>query len=163
MKSVPRLLFASALHWAQLVRTGRIRRTRARLGEDYRIDGSGTYRIFRETLGDDGVGGPVGVLVVGFRLRMIDGNHFCHWLFQRLCLLTTPFWSGFSGFRIKLWMVDPATENYLGIYEWAGEDNAKTYADALVTILRPVSTAGSVWYVIYPDQDFEAFLNARQA
>jgi hypothetical protein len=163
MESVPRLVFASARQWAGLVRSGNIWRAPDRLGQDYRIDRGGTYRIFRETHGRDAVMESSGVLVVGFRLRIIGSNRICHWLFQRLCLLTTPFWSGFPGFRIKLWMVDPETKNYLGIYEWAGEDHARTYVETLMKILRPLSTPGSVWYERYPGQALGPFLNARLA
>lgn len=162
MESVPKLVFASARQWLQLARSGNIWRTSNRLGQDYRIDRGGTYRIFRETHGRDAVTDPSGVLVVGFRLRVIGSNRICHWLFQRLCLLTTPFWSGFPGFRIKLWMVDPATENYLGIYEWAGEDLARTYVETLVKILRPLSTTGSVWYEALPGQELDLFLSTRR-
>ena len=109
------------------------------------------YEVFRDTIGDDGVEGARCVLVVAFRLRVIGSFPPMHWLFQRVCLLTTPFWSGFRGFREKLWMVDPETKSYLGIYDWAGAENAKIYVDALVRVLRPISTKDSVWYEIVPD------------
>jgi hypothetical protein len=63
----------------------------------------------------------------------------------------------FAGFRIKLWLVDRKTQNYLGIYRYEGEKNAKTYADYLTPIPRFVSTRGSVWYEI-KDQEFEDYL-----
>jgi hypothetical protein len=134
-----------------------------RIGVDYWIDRGGTYRIFRDTRSHDGTTDPVCVLVVGFRLRVIRSIPALHWLFQRVCLLTTPFWSGFRGFRVKLWMVDPETKNYLGIYEWAGDVNALRYVEALARVLRPISTRDSVWYEIYPGTDLETFLIPRSA
>ena len=50
------------------------------------------------------------VLVVGFQLKVIGAHPIPHWIFQRCCLLTTPFWSGLPGFSVKLWMVDPVIE-----------------------------------------------------
>jgi hypothetical protein len=161
MVSIARLAFGSAIRWAGHVRSGRLRRSSARIGATYRIDHGGQYQIFRETIGTDRSVDPLCVLVVGFRLKVIDRNRLWHWVFQRLCLLTTPFWSGFRGFRIKLWMVDPATKNYLGIYQWAGEANARNYVKTLCRVLRSVSTPGSVWHVIYPEADFEQYLQER--
>src|SRR3954452_20637627 len=153
MNTIPQLALSSARRWVHLVRTGAIARTCERVGMDYRIDRGGTYRVFRDTRSHDGTADPSAVLVVGFRLRVIGSNPVLHWLFQRVCLMTTPFWSGFRGFRVKLWMVDPATKNYLGIYEWAGEDNALSYVEALVRVLRPLSAKDSVWYELYPAQE----------
>jgi len=139
-----------------------LRLRRDRVGQAYIINQRGTYQIFRETVSDDGIRDRSVVLVVGFRLRVLRSNRFLHWLFQRVCILTTPFWSGFRGFRVKLWMVDPQTKNYLGIYDWAGVENAQTYIDAWVRVLRPLSTPGSVWYDLYPDQELEPFLRIRK-
>lgn len=55
------------------------------------------------------------MLVVGFHHRPLGVRPFPHWLFQRACVLTTPFWSGFRGFRGKLWLVNPETKTYLDI------------------------------------------------
>jgi hypothetical protein len=159
MKSITRMALLSAKQWVKLVRTDNIGRTREHIGESYRIERYGTYRVFRETRGHDEGCEPSCVLVVGFQLRIIGANPLMHWLFQRVCLLTTPFWSGFLGFRIKLWMVDPVTKNYLGIYEWAGAANARNYADVLARVLRRVSTKDSVWFEISEKQEFLSFLN----
>lgn len=160
--SVVRLAALSTARFPRLAGTRTLRLRRDRLGQSYGIDRGGTYRIFRETVSDDGTSGRRVVLVVGFRLRVLRSNPLLHWVFQRLCILTTPFWSGFRGFRVKLWMVDPQGKNYLGIYDWAGAENARSYVDALVRVLRPLSTPGSVWYDLYPDQELDPFLQARK-
>jgi hypothetical protein len=59
-------------------------------------------------------------------------------------------------------MVDKKTKNYLGIYDWATSRDEKAYADTLVVVLHPLSTANSVWYEIEAGQDFEAYLDARR-
>ncbi len=161
-RSIFKLAAASVVRYLRLAAARRIRLRRDRLGEAYRIDRGGAYRIFRETVSHDGTSAESVVLVVGFRLRLLRSLRWPHWLFQRACILTTPFWSGFRGFRVKLWMVDPRTRNYLGIYEWAGRDHAQTYVDALVRVLRPLSTPSSVWYDLYPDQKLEPFLQVRK-
>jgi hypothetical protein len=161
MIDIARMAIASARQWRRLVSAEQLSRVDAHLHRRYRIDQGQIYEVFRDTIGDDGVEGARCVLVVAFRLRVIGSFPPMHWLFQRVCLLTTPFWSGFRGFREKLWMVDPATKSYLGIYDWAGAENAKIYADALVRVLRPISTKDSVWYEIVPDQDFEKYLAER--
>ena len=163
MNTIPQLALSSVRRWAHLIRTRAIARTSEHVGMDYRIDRGGTYRVFRDTRAHDGTMDPCAVLVVGFRLRLIGSQAFMHWLFQRVCLLTTPFWSGFRGFRVKLWMVDPDTRNYLGIYEWAGDGNARHYVEALARVLRPLSARDSVWYELYPDQELASFLSVRQA
>ena len=137
---------------------------RDRLGETYNIHHSGhsIYTVFRETESRDGTTDPSTVLVVGFRLRFLGSNSLLHWLFQRICIISTPIWSGFRGFRTKLWMVDYGSKNYLGIYEWAGEQNALSYAEWLVNILRRLSTERSVWYEIYRNKELDEYLRVNR-
>ena len=109
-----------------------------------------------------GVQGAPAVLVVGFRLRFIGSNPLLHWLFQRICIISTPILSGFPGFRTKLWMVDLKSKNYLGIYEWAGKENALFYADWLSNLLRKLSTKGSVWYKLEDKERIDEYLKPRR-
>jgi len=160
--SIAKLATLSAVRFCRLAASHALHLRRDRLGERYAIDQGGTYTIFRETVSDAERDARSVVLVVGFRLRLLRAYPSPHWIFQRLCILTTPFWSGLRGFRVKLWMVDPMSKNYLGIYDWAGEENAKVYVNALVRVLRPLSTCGSVWYRLYPDQELDAYLRTRK-
>jgi hypothetical protein len=105
---------------------------------------------------------PAGEYRQGFRQRFIHSNPFFHWNFQRICILTTPIWSGFRGYRVKLWTVDPKTRNYLGIYEWAGGRNAQSYVVWLACLLLPLSTRGSVWYEMRPDEKLSEYLSAHR-
>jgi hypothetical protein len=156
---IARLAIASCRSFLRLVAGGSLHRPPERLGRAYRVDDDATYQIFRETVSEAAPPTDPAVLVVGFRLKVIGSRALPHWLFQRGCLLTTPFWSGFPGFAVKLWMVDPDTKNYLGIYDWRGEPNAQRYVDTLVRVLKPLSTEGSVWYRLLPNQPLEAYLS----
>jgi hypothetical protein len=122
------------------------------------------FEVFRETVSraPDREDAEHVVLVVGFRLRLIGAFAPAHWLFQRACIMTTPFWSGLRGFRVKLWMVDPETKDYAGIYDWAGRGDAQRYLRALTPVLRAVSVSGSVWDRV-EDAPFEEFLLSSRA
>lgn len=135
-----------------------------RLGQTYNVHHSErtNYTVFRETESRDGSIDTFSVLIVGFRLRFLGSNPMLHWLFQRICIISTPIWSGFHGFRTKLWMVDRLTKNYLGIYEWAGDQNALAYVEWLVKILRPLSIAGSVWYEIHQNEELIQYLRSTE-
>ena len=159
--SVPAAALHSVRTFLGLMARRALRLRRDRIGAMYAIEDAGTYRIFRETVAVSANTDDPSVLVVGFRLRVIRTMAPLHWLFQRCCILTTPFWSGFPGFRVKLWMVEPDTKDYLGIYSWNGAGNAQRYVDALTLVLRPLSTAGSVWYRLLPDENLESFLQPR--
>ena len=154
----------SSARFVKLVTTSSMHLPRDRLGEMYVIhhDGRTNYSIFRETVSRDGSLETPVILVVGFRLRFLGGNPILHWLFQRICIISTPIWGGFSGFRTKLWMVDPKDKNYLGIYEWAGDGSARNYVEWLTVILRPLSTSGSVWYELYPDLKLDSYLKDHE-
>lgn len=145
--------------YVRLVLSGSLLLRRDRIGKLFTIDQGNTYAIFRETISNQELADKPVVLVVGFRLRFIRDNRIFHWIFQRICILTTPFWSGFHGFHIKLWMVDPKTKNYLGIYEWYGKENAMIYVYALIRVLHIFSTNGSVWYECITAKKFERYLS----
>jgi hypothetical protein len=127
----------------------------------YDLGSRGQFAVVRETIRTGQPDAQPVVLVVGFRLRWIASFAPAHWVFQRCCILTTPFWSGFPGFRVKLWMVDPETKSYLGIYDWDGREPAQTYVDALVAVLKPLSVRGSVWYAL-SDREFAQYLSGHR-
>ena len=162
-RHVARLAATSIALYISLVAAGALQLRRDRIEQSFVVDQRGRYQLFRETTSHIESPDERVVLVVGFRLRVLGANPILHRLFQRLCILTTPFGSGFRGFRTKLWLVDPATKNYLGIYKWAGVANAQVYVDALVRVLRPLSTPASVWYEIQKSEHLEPFLRTRMA
>lgn len=153
-----RLALKSCYRFIGLVVRGSIHKRKDRIGETYSTDRGGKYCIFLDTNSFDHTTDPSAVLVVGFRLRWIGSNRVLHKIFRHICIASTPIWSGFPGYRVKLWMVDYATENYLGIYEWAGKKNASAYAEWLTRLLRSLSTKGSVWYEVYPGRNIDSYL-----
>lgn len=128
-----------------------------RMGELYNMESRGQFRVFRESVGKiDCPDEPI-TLVFGFRLKIFSSVPILHWIFQKICIITTPFWSGFEGFKVKLWLIDPETKNYLGIYDWRGKPLARKYIDFLTPLLKLASVKGSVWHKIH-DIGYEEFL-----
>ena len=159
--SALRLVLGSLVRFPGLAVRRTLRLSTERQGRGYRLCDGHTYRVFRETRR------PLtterrAVIEVGFRLKLIGSAPVPHWLFQRVCIITTPFWSGFDRFGTKLWMVDPLTRSYAGIYQWGGDAAAQTYLDVLLPILRMVSVPGSVFCALHGDTEFEAFLDERR-
>jgi hypothetical protein len=152
------LALESSYRFVNLVAHGSMHRRRDRIGEIYSPNRGGNYSIFMDTRSIDATTNPNAVLVVGFRLRWLNSNKTLHRIFRRICIISTPIWSGFPGYRVKLWMVDYSTENYLGIYEWAGEENALKYADWLCRLLSSLSVEGSVWYEVFPQEEIDHYL-----
>jgi hypothetical protein len=152
--------YHSFMRYLELVYCGRLYLEKANIGKLYDVLDS-NYAIFRETHGKDARGSP-NVLVVGFKLKLVRSNRVLNWIFQRLCILTTPFWSGMEGFEVKLWMVDPITKDYLGIYEWRGKQQAKNYVHYLLPILRFFSVGGSVWFKHIENQELDEYLHDHE-
>ena len=66
--------------------------------------------------------------------------------------LTVPFIAGLPGFRSKLWLLDEATGDFQGLYEWSTADHARAYAgySGLLSFgfMKNRSVPGSVEYAI---------------
>jgi hypothetical protein len=155
---MPSSLIAFGHFWKITFRIIHLRKDR--LGQIFQVENKGKFKIFRETVNLEEINESPVVLVVGFRLKIIGSNRALHWLFQRICILTTPFWAGFRDFHTKLWMVDPKTKNYLGIYQWFGEQNTQNYLDFLIPVLSFFSVKNSIWYKIYPNRELEEYLKS---
>jgi hypothetical protein len=136
----------SAVATARLMASGRLASPKGFLGRRLGFADGTTSLVFRETAIRDSDPRDPAVLVVQFRLRVIGRSRLLHALFRRECILHTPLFAGFPGFWSKLWISDPATGTYRGLYEWDGAERAVDYADHLVRLLTPLSTEGSVRY-----------------
>jgi Polyketide cyclase / dehydrase and lipid transport len=100
-------------------------------------------RVFRETaLGGVRTREPV-LLVIQFRLAALGSSRLLHAAFRRECVLHTPLFAGFPGFRSKLWLDDVRTGVYRGVYEWDGADLARAYARRMLGLLAPFATRGT--------------------
>jgi hypothetical protein len=155
------LVLSSFAAFPRLAARGRLRLATGRLGCSYCLCDGRSYRVFRETvrpLPDE----QRTVIEVGFRLKLIRSARVPHWIFRRLCILTTPFWSGLAGFGTKLWMVDPDSGSYAGIYQWGATSEARSYLDVLLPVLRAVSVPGSVFSDVHPVTELAVFLRERE-
>jgi hypothetical protein len=129
--------------WGGLVARRRLTSPKTNLGAWLTFaDGSSSF-IFRETAVTDAATTDPTLLVIQFRLAALDSNYLLHAAFRRECVLHTPLFAGFPGFRSKLWMDDVETGVYRGVYEWQGGDLARHYAARMVALLAPFSNAGT--------------------
>lgn len=160
-------MLRSLARFVRLAARHRLRLRSERLGRDYRLFDGHVYRVFRETerrLAEErGDATRTSVVEVCFRLRWAGSSRVAHWLFQRACILTTPFWSGFDGFVTKLWMVEPGSGAYAGIYEWGEAHEARAYLAVLLPVLRAVSVRRSVAFELHDDARLDPFLDGRRA
>jgi hypothetical protein len=145
-----RAFVGSVVATGRLAATGRLRSPRTYLASRLHFADGTTSFVFRETAVGDGDPADPAVLVVQFRLWALGRSPLLHALFRRECILHTPLFAGFPGFRAKLWASDTATGVYRGLYQWDGADQAANYAATLSRLLRPFSTRGSVRYHIIP-------------
>jgi len=132
------------------------------LGRPLRMSDGRTYVPFRNTRKAEAAWStdqPPAVLVPRFHLELLrPGRPRLHALFRVVCILTTPFFVGVPGFRSKLWMVDPATGDFAGLYEWDDLATARAYAEGLAKVLRLLSTPGSVSYELVEGVDLDGYL-----
>lgn len=149
----------SAVATGRLLATGRLASPRAYVGRRLGFADGTTSFVFRETAIRGGDPRDPAVLVVQFRLRVVGRSRLLHALFRRECILHTPLFAGFPGFRSKLWIADTDTGVYRGLYEWDGAGRAVDYADQLVRLLALFSTRGSVRYHVVPGLRREEFLS----
>lgn len=109
-----------------------------------------TSTVFRETVVRDAESKAPSLLVVQFKLWHLGRAPILHAAFRRGCIVNTPLFAGFPGFRSKLWAADLETWVYRGVYEWDGADRAVSYAETLLWLLRPFSTRGTLRYRVVP-------------
>jgi hypothetical protein len=153
-------------HAARLLLGGQIRLRRDRLGDPLTMRDARTYIPFRETISLTArpASATATVLQPRFRLRGLGRpDSLRHRLFRRICIVTTPFFVGVDGFRSKLWMYDPATGDYAGLYDWDDPASARAYAEGLSRVLRPISIPGSVSYELTPGEDVATYLESSLA
>ena len=70
---------------------------------------------------------------------------------RRFSLLTIPFFVGMPGFRSKLWLIDENGGDFMGIYEWRTEGDARNYSESFAMhFMTKRSEEGSVSFNIEP-------------
>lgn len=117
-----------------------------------------TSVVFRESWRDGGRARDPALLLVRFRLRWVDGMAPLHAVFRTTSIVNTPLFAGFPGFAAKLWLTDPTTGVYRGVYEWDRVERAIDYVEALERVLALVCVRGSVDYHVVPGVRRDEFL-----
>jgi hypothetical protein len=146
----------------RLLLARRIRLRTQRVGRPLTMSDGHVFVPFRETVATAPrrAGVTPAVLHPRFRLRgMGRPGSLRNRIFRRLCIVTTPFFVGLDGFRSKLWMYDPATDVYAGLYDWDDPAAASAYATGLCRVLRLVSKPGSVSSELVGDLDVDTYLS----
>jgi len=86
------------------------------------------------------------------------GARIRRWLFERVCIVNTVLFAGFGGYQSKLWMVEPATSDYAGLYSWAWPSEAERYGQYITSVLAPFSVRGTLGCQILPDVKLNEYL-----
>ena len=116
------------------------------------------YIVFRDTSCDPCDSSTGITLGVWFHLRAIPrGASLRRWLFERACIVNTLLYAGFAGYRRKLWMVDPNTSDYAGLYSWTTAESAARYGEYITALIEPWCPAGSVGFEVR-DVPFDVYL-----
>ena len=118
-------------------------------------------RIYRETTMRGLETAPHVMLAVRFRLRFIGSSRLGHALFRFESLFNTLLFAAHLGFHSKLWITDPKTDYYRGIYEWEDEKSAIEYAETLRIVLAPWVQRESFAYRIMNGVSRSDFLEGR--
>jgi hypothetical protein len=144
--------------WGGLVARRGLTSPKGNVGARLRFaDGSSSF-VFRETAATDVSTGDPTLIVIQFRLAVLGSDRLLHAAFRRECVLHTPLFAGFPGFRSKLWLDDVETGVYRGVYQWQDGDLARHYAARMVALLRPFSNAGTARYQVVEDVVRDEFL-----
>ena len=133
----------SAREWMRMSAHHRLARPADHLGATLSFRDGTTSRVFRETVVVGATTADPVLLVIGFRLAFLDDLGPLHAGFRRECLIHTPLFAGFRGFRSKLWLEDEDTRIYRGVYQWDGATDAAAYAARMVGLLAPFSNRGT--------------------
>lgn len=149
---------ASACEWARMSVSHRLMRPSDHVGDTLTFEDGTSSRVFRETRVADVATAAPALIVIKFRLAFLGDLAPLHAAFRRECLIHTPLFAGFRGFRSKLWLEDRRTRIYRGIYEWDGAEEAAAYAARMVGLLAPFANRGTAQAHIVPGLTLSDYL-----
>lgn len=132
-----------AREWMRMSAHHRLARPAEHVGTMLSFRDGTTSRVFRETRVVGATTAYPVLLVIRFRLAFLGDLGPLHAGFRRECLIHTPLFAGFRGFRSKLWLGDEDTRMYRGVYQWDGAKDAGAYAARMVGLLAPFSNRGT--------------------
>ena len=146
--------FLSLLRILGYILKGRLHFPKNRIGEHITTEDEQEFIIFRQAIVDPRQGQaekPGAVFRVRFHVAHMSPKQ--NKLFS---LLPIPFFIGLPGFRAKLWMVNEASGDSQGIYQWDTVHDAENYAHSFaVKFMTMRSVPGSVSYKITPYESTE--------
>lgn len=123
-----------------------------RVGSTFRLPGGRRFIVFRDTSRDGPPALEPVTLAVWFHLWAVPPRaKVRRFLFERLSIINTLLFAGFDGYLVKLWMVDPLTSDYAGLYTWRDAESAAVYGRYITSVIRLFSAAGSVGFEIAPN------------
>ena len=142
--------FLSFLRTLSYVLRGRLHFPKDRVGEVVTMEDGQEFVIFRQAIVDPSQNQPEepgATLRVRFHVARMSPKQ--NKLFS---LLPIPFFVGLPGFRSKLWMLNEASGDCQGIYEWDTVEDVKNYASSFAMKFMTIrSVPGSVSYKITPE------------
>ena len=142
--------FPSFLRTLGYVIGGRLHFSQGRIGEVVTMEDGQEFVIFRQAIVDLSQNQPEepgATLRVRFHVARMSPKQ--NKLFS---LLPIPFFVGLPGFRSKLWMLNEASGDCQGIYEWDTVEDVKNYASSFAMKFMTIrSVPGSVSYKITPE------------
>jgi hypothetical protein len=132
-----------------LIVRGHLHQPRTNVGRRLAFADGTSALVYRETVADrPPLAEPV-VLIVEFRMRLLNGRRGRTY-FRIVSLLNTPLFAGFPGFATKLWMAADEEGKYRGLYEWDNGDSAADYVRALWWPLALISRLDSIRCRVLP-------------
>jgi hypothetical protein len=148
--------------WGALTAQRALAQPRDLVGTRLRFADGTTSVVFRETALRDVPTSPPVLLVIAFRLAFLGSRPALHAAFRRECVLHTPLFAGFPGFRSKLWADDVGTGIYRGVYGWQDAGLATHYAERMVGLLAPFSTPASARFHVADGLTREEYLRGTE-
>ena len=122
-----------------------------RVGEVIKMEDGQEFIIFRQVIVDPSQDQPEesgATFIVRFHVAHMSARQ--NKLFS---LLPIPFFAGLPGFRSKLWMLNKASGDFQGVYEWDSVEYAKNYANSFAMKFMTMRSAhGSISCEIIPKQ-----------
>jgi hypothetical protein len=154
---------ASVRRWVRMSAGDELDRPTENVGATLEFADGSISRVFRETRVTHAATAHPTLLVIAFRLAFLDDMPALHAGFRRECLIHTPLFAGFPGFRSKLWLEDRHTRIYRGVYQWDGADAAAAYAGRMVGLLAPFSNRGTARSHVVPGLTRDTYLRDPHA
>ncbi len=133
-----------------LALTGRLHFPREKVDKKMVLEGE-QWVVFREAVVDPGKGSPQkpgAIFRPRFHIACMSVNQNIVFSLLPMCFLM-----GMPGFRSKLWMYNPETEDFSGYYLWDTIEDAEKYSNSIAgRFMTNRSVPGSISFRILPNE-----------